>query len=100
MDKNIRLKDIYPVFLFIVLLMTWALVAASNPSSTITPLEWNKPIKSPKVMDSCKENNWPFASEPTCEERGHKHLVTPLFQKHDFKQLFSQLERKANLKQR
>lgn len=100
MDNNIRLKDIYPVFLFIVLMMTWALFAASNPSSTVTPLEWSILTNSPKVMDSCKDNFWPFASEPTCEERGDKHLVSPLFQKHDFKQLLSQLERKSNLKQR
>lgn len=68
MNVNFRLKEIYPVILFLMLLMTWSLVGASKPAEAVRPLYWSQIARASDTKEYCKGNPWPFPNNPFCED--------------------------------
>ena len=94
MNANL-LKEIYPVALFTTLLVNWALVGASTPISSITPLEWSQLLKSPDAKDSCKDSLWAILDKTYCSDREQSEMVSPLYANSDHHQLLTRAETKT-----
>lgn len=100
MKANAYLKEIYPVALFIVVLMAWAVVGASDqPYSASSHIEWTRLLNSPTVKDTCKDNSLSLASDPACEDEQNQKMISPIFDdKNNFSRLLSKLEREPKFR--
>ena len=72
MNTNLRFKEFYPFILLITLLMTWALVAASNPPGAIAYSGDSKIKKSQRYYG---EDRWSVANHYRLENQGQTALV-------------------------
>lgn len=100
MKANTYVKELYPVALLIVVLMTWAVVGAiGQPYGASSQMEWSRLLRSPAVKDACKEDKLSPVSDLACKDERDEAMISPIFNdKNNFSQLLSKLEREPNFK--
>lgn len=93
MVAKLKLKDFYPVLLFIVLLFMGGLVGANKPDHIASPADWSRFLDQEKTTGYCDHRSWSFLFDPSCKDSREKKIISPLFQQDDFYQRFSQLSK-------
>lgn len=96
MVAKLKLRDLYPVSLFIALLFTGGLVGASNSSLTVNASEWSKILDHDKTIGSCRDSQWPFMIDPTCKDQRENEVISPVFQREDFRHRLSLVDKITN----
>ncbi len=96
MVAKMKLRDFYPVLLFIALLFTGGLVRASNYDYAVNSTEWSKIIDHDKAMGSCKDSWRSLMIDPSCKDQRENEVISPVFQWEDFRPRLSQVGKLTN----
>jgi hypothetical protein len=79
MNATLCMKDIYPIALFITLLVTWGLVGSSTTADATAPFPQNQPAISAQATELPQNLRWSYPTDSFCESMQEISKISPAF---------------------